>query len=230
MKSRNILQLQTMSSGLKDLSSTFPCRAVGGFSSPQRHLGVTHDYCQCGTLRFVAFFQYGAGDVSKWRSPNSFKNGDGRWVKDEGLWVVSLAILQLVRPKVSAWVNKALELLTSLAMLDMVDWKALIWSVVQRLEKIDTTNRWEVQRRSFKTSKRPRNERDKRPFDWSPFYCQHRFSCSSGRWRWLWIISTLPDDLGRHPESMWKVDLRVFYVIFFHLSLYISLFQAFPLV
>lgn len=121
-----------------------------------------HDYCQRGTFRFVAFFQHGAGDVSKWRSPNSFKNGDGRWVKDEGLWVVSLAILQLVRPKVSAWVNKALELLTSLAMVDMVDWKALIWSVVQRLEKIDTTNRWEVQRRSFKTSKRPRNERDKK--------------------------------------------------------------------
>ena len=131
-----------------------------------------------------------------------------RWVKDEGLWVVSLAILQLVRPKVSAWVNKALEVLTSLAMVDMVDWKALIWSVVQRLEKVDTTNRWEVQRRSFKTSKRPRNEMGKRPFDWSPFYCQHRFSCHSGRWRWLWIISALPDDLGRHPESMWKVDLQ----------------------
>ena len=134
-----------------------------------------HDYCQRGTFRFVAFFQHGAGDVSKWRSPNSFKNGDGRWVKDEGLWVVSLAILQLVRPKVSAWVNKALELLTSLAMVDMVDWKALIWSVVQRLENIDTTNRWEVQTRSFKTSKRPRNERDKKTFDWSPFYLSASF-------------------------------------------------------
>ena len=176
------------------------------------------------------FFNMGPGMSQKWRSPNSFKNGDGRWVKDEGLWVVSLAILQLVRPKVSAWVNKALELLTSLAMLDMVDWKALIWSVVQRLEKIDTTNRWEVQRRSFKTSKRPRNERDKRPFDWSPFYCQHRFSLQLRQvavaLNHIHTAGWFGEASGKHVKG----GLTCFLCDFFHLSLYISLFQAFPLV
>ena len=128
-----------------------------------------------------------------------------RWMKDEGVWVVSLAILQLVRPKVSAWVNKALEVLTSLAMVDMVDWKTLIsctkgWKKL--IQQIGEKYRGEASKLQNR-SKQPRHA------DWSRFYiCQHRFSCSSGRWRWLWIVSTLPDDLGRHPKSMRKVDLQ----------------------